>query len=126
MNGSSVALEGHTHSMDDIDDYEDNTFWVTGTVNLATLEVEVDQDFEDAVEAANAGKHIRMKLVWSGEHVVCPWANTIYNSNGSAVGFDFHIMLDSNTLDPNLNWHPYLIRVTWNSNGFEVQPYELA
>lgn len=33
VNGSSVALEGHTHSIDDIEDYEDNTFWVTGSVN---------------------------------------------------------------------------------------------
>ena len=67
-----------------------------------------------------------MKLVWSGESVVCPWANTIYNSNGSAVGFDFHIMLDTNMLNPDLNWHPYLIRVTWDSDGFDVQPYELS
>lgn len=52
--------------------------------------------------------------------------NTIYNSNGSAFMFDFHIMLDTDTLNPDQNWRPYLISVTWNSNGFDVRPYELS
>ena len=42
VNGSSVALSGHTHSIDDIEDYEDNTFWITGSVNTQTLQVQVD------------------------------------------------------------------------------------
>ena len=33
VGGSNVSLEGHTHSIDDIEDYEDNTFWITGNVN---------------------------------------------------------------------------------------------
>jgi hypothetical protein len=124
---SSFALTGHTHTMSDIEDYEDNTFWVTGTANPLTWEVEFDQDFEDAVEAADAGKHIRAKLDYTGNgDYVCPWANVIYNSNGSAVGFDFHIMLDTNMLNPDQNCHPYLIRISWDSNGFDVQPYELS
>ena len=57
---------------------------------------------------------------------VCPWVNTIYNTNGSANAFDFHIMLDTNTLNPDQNWHPYLISVSWDSNGFDVRPYELS
>ena len=57
---------------------------------------------------------------------MCPWANVIYNSNGSATAFDFHIMLDSTMLNPDQNWHPYLIRVSWNSGGFTVRPYELS
>jgi hypothetical protein len=40
--------------------------------------------------------------------------------------FDFHIMLDTDTLNPDQNWHPYLISVNWNSNGFTVKPYELS
>ena len=42
VGGSNVSVEGHTHSIDDIEDYEDNTFWVTGSINTQTLQVQVD------------------------------------------------------------------------------------
>ena len=42
VGGSNVSVEGHTHSIDDIEDYEDNTFWITGSINPATLEIEFD------------------------------------------------------------------------------------
>lgn len=42
VDGDPVSVEGHTHTMSDIEDYEDNTFWVTGTANPLTWEVEVD------------------------------------------------------------------------------------
>ena len=35
-------------------------------------------------------------------------------------------MLDTNTLNNDQNWHPYLFSFTWNSNGFDVRPYELS
>jgi len=127
VSGSNVSVEGHTHSIDDIEDYEDNTFWITGSANPQTMQVQFDQSFSDAVEAADAGKHIRAKLDYTGNgDYVCPWANVIYNSNGSAVKFDFHIMLDTVMLNPDANLHPYLIRIGWDSSGFTVHPYELS
>lgn len=42
VDGSAVSLEGHTHTMSDIEDYEDNTFWITGSVNVQTFEIQVD------------------------------------------------------------------------------------
>ena len=42
VGGSNVALEGHGHSIADIEDYEDNTFWITGSANVQTLEIQVD------------------------------------------------------------------------------------
>ena len=29
-------------------------------------------------------------------------------------------------LNPDANWHPYLISFTWDTNGFSVRPYELS
>jgi len=42
VDGDPVSVEGHTHTMSDIEDYEDNTFWITGSVNVQTFEIQVD------------------------------------------------------------------------------------
>ena len=82
------------------------------------------------MEAADAGKHIRAKLLFYGSEsngaYVCPWVNLIYTNNGSVHSVVFHIMLDANNLNPDQDWHPYLLGVFWDSNGFTVRPYELS
>ena len=71
-----------------------------------------------------------MKLVWAGENTVSPWANVTYNDNNHAIGFDFHVLLDTNTLNEDSEFHPYLITIRWgivdDEEIFEVHPYELS